>query len=155
MIGIQNQSSERRQYMQAAKARIAAAEFLLQGETENKEQIAAYLTHIALECALKARIAQEAEKMRRPLQDFPDPQTHRDYFRSSKGHQLEKLAHDACLRRALDAAGQLPLLQAESLRYLSGSPYWLRYGERAVSDPHAQAALCFAHRLIASLGILP
>lgn len=155
MPSAQSQSGQRVRYFRAANARIAAAEQLLQGDTEDRAQIAMYLIQVALECALKARLVQAAELAHRNLEDFLGREAYRDYFRSARGHDLNTLASEACLARALSAEGQLDLLQAHSFGELAGPPYPLRYGERDVHEPQAEAVLCFAHRLIRALRILP
>lgn len=155
MSGTPNQPSDRARYLRAAKARIAAAECLLQGVTDDRAQVATYLVQVALECALKARLVQEADLCRRSLEEFLGKETYREYFRSGRGHDLRRLAGHACMTRALQSDNQLALQDADSLAYLAGPPYPLRYGETDVCEAQAEAVLCFAQRLIHALRILP
>ncbi len=110
---------------------------------------AVYLSHVALECALKLRIlikngAKHLDDLRRylPENDFEA------LFSGTTGHDLHHLEKTAGLRRYLTATGNESLLMDTEWRSMGGKrPYSLRYGTEKVPATDARKQVRFAARL--------
>jgi hypothetical protein len=109
-----------------------------------------YLSHVALECALKHRIlvrqkgATHVGDLRRylPKEDFEA------LFSGTTGHDLHRLEQTAGLRRCLVASGNEALLKGRDWRNMGGQrPYSLRYGTEAVTVQHARDEVVLAAKL--------
>lgn len=148
--------STRLQYYRAAQDHLGAASQLLDAAAQTRPQVACYLVQVGLECAFKARLLQEAEALRRPLEDFLTPKEVYEFFRTSKGHNLSLLSQQVALRRALTSTGGLVLLSEPQWTRIcqEGRPYSLRYGQETVTKEDAQSAVDFAQSLVTSLRIL-
>lgn len=112
---------------------------------------AAYLAHVALECALKLRIlrnnnARHADELREKLPE----RSFNELFTGAKGHDLHHLAGTASIKRCLAANGEADLLKRPEWQAMGGArPYSLRYGIERVSTSDAQRQVRFADRLAA------
>jgi hypothetical protein len=110
---------------------------------------AVYLSHVALECALKRRIlirsrAAHIGDLKRllPEQDFDA------LFSGATGHNLHRLEQAAGLRRYLVASGNESLLAGRDWRRMGGQrPYSLRYGVETVAAQDARDQVNFAAKL--------
>lgn len=129
----------REQLSKAARMRTSGARKLL-GNEGGDPQLACYLLHVSLECALKLRILRinnkkdlESLKHVMPVDDY------RRLFQSSDGHNMEILAVHSSLRRFLAARQQSALLDQDAWRRIvaGARPYSLRYGAETVERKHA------------------
>ena len=142
-----NANSE--QLRQSAQTKKEAAKALIIGKSPHYPVPAAYLAHVALECALKYRIlvrnkAKHIEELRRRL-----PRSVFDgLFSGISGHDLHHLERTAGLARFLTAIGSESLLDREEWRLMGGDrPYSLRYGCEKVPVSHASRQVEFAGQL--------
>jgi hypothetical protein len=120
------------QLISAAASRLRSARRLL--EVEPIPQVVVYLLHVALECALKARIVRMArcrsvydlrDRKLMPEQDF------KRIFRGVDGHRLGELAQVARLNRLLaDCGTKLEERVWERMCHRM-RPYSARYGSEA------------------------
>jgi hypothetical protein len=110
---------------------------------------AVYLSHVALECALKRRIliknnANHTGELRRYL---PDGEFEA-LFSGSAGHDLHRLERTAALRRYLTASGNESLLDDRGWHNMGGQrPYSLRYGIETMTARNARDEVQFATKL--------
>ena len=127
----------RGQLAQASRTRAEAAKHLL----NKSQQIAAYLGHVSLECALKARILRQANvDTRSDLEKRLGPEYVNKLFSSKQGHALDFLSAQASLSRLLEVEHKPRLLEsAEWKRMIDPNrPYSLRYGTESLSQEHAR-----------------
>jgi len=111
---------------------------------------AVYLSHVALECALKRRIliinrAAHVDELKRYLgqEDFYR------LFSGTTGHNLHCLEETAGLRRYLTASGNEALLAHRAWRNMGRErPFSLRYGFETVTLHNAKDEVQFAGRLV-------
>jgi hypothetical protein len=115
---------------------------------------AVYLSHVALECALKRRIliinrAAHVNDLKRYLirEDFDR------LFSGTTGHNLHRLEKTAGLRRYLTASGHEALLAHRAWGNMGRErPYSLRYGFETVTLHNAKEEVQFAGRLVDFVG---
>jgi hypothetical protein len=141
-------NANRDQLRRSAQTKRDAANALVSGNQSHPVP-AVYLSHVALECALKRRIliknrAVHVEELRRYL---PDGEFE-TLFSGAAGHDLHRLERTAALRRYLTASGNESLLDDRGWRSMGGQrPYSLRYGIEAVTAHDAKDEVQFATKL--------
>ena len=110
---------------------------------------AAYLAHVATECALKRRILAMYGKTR--TRDVAEALgvRFRKIFASTEGHALEKLAEHAALRRLLEAETKVDLLASPAWKRMTKDrrPYSLRYATEGLSRAEAEGERTIAEAL--------
>ncbi len=110
---------------------------------------AAYLAHVALECAFKLRIlrkngAHKTDDLKRLLHTT----AFNDLFTGAKGHDLHHLARTASTARFLEAQGESALLKKPEWQRMAGDhPYALRYGIERLSLAEAKRQVGFSAQL--------
>lgn len=125
----------------AADDRIKAAAELFDG---GRDQLAAYVNHVGIECLLKARIlGQAGVDSVAALRELWAAHEVDALFSGSSGHSLQRLAEKASLRRVLQADDALHLLQNPAWKSLCNvmRPYSLRYGQESPSRKAAKGEL--------------
>src|SRR5437762_359428 len=143
-------NANRNQLRHSAQTKKDAAGALITGGKAHPSP-AVYLSHVALECALKRRIlinnrAMHIEDLRQRLQE----DTFNALFRGPTGHDLHHLEKTAALRRYLVASGNESLLEGKEWRKMGGQrPYSLRYGVEPVTAQTAANQVQFASKLVA------
>lgn len=140
------------QLKSAATKRLQGAKRLL--ETSPVPQLVVYLLHVALECALKARIVRRAgcrsvhdlrEKKLMPEHDFAR------IFRGTDGHRLGELSKIAQLAQLL-AANDVEVENAVWQRMCHDlRPYSARYGSENPSVAIAKAEFTVGETLVTLL----
>ncbi len=122
--------SSRAQLLKASRRWVEAAGALLR-MNGGRPRETAYLVHVGVECALKARIlvrarATSVTDLRRLL---PEDDWN-ELFRGSSGHDLGALAKKACLKMLLVNEDRESLLSAAAWARMTSAdrPYSLRYG---------------------------
>jgi hypothetical protein len=141
-------NANRDQLRHSARTKKDAAKALLKDKQPHPVP-AVYLSHVALECALKRRIlikngATHIDDLRRylPQEDFTA------LFSGATGHDLHRLEQTAGLRSYLAAHGRDSLLADEQWRKMGGQrPYSLRYGSETVTAHEAREQVQFAGTL--------
>ena len=139
----------RDQLRHSAQTKKDAANALIGAEQPHPTP-AVYLSHVALECALKRRIliknrATSTDDLKRCLPE----KALEALFRGHTGHDLHRLGDTASLRRYLVASGDESLLQRREWRDMGGQrPYSLRYGIERVSPSRAADQVRFAVNLV-------
>jgi len=108
-----------------------------------------YLSHVALECALKRRILiKNGAKHVEDLRQYLPPKEFESLFSGAVGHDLHRLERTAALRRYLTALGSESLLDGAGWRSMGGDrPYSLRYGLESVAAQDAKDQVQFAAEL--------
>ena len=141
-------NANRDQLCHSARTKMEAANALVSGRPPHPTP-AVYLSHVALECALKRLIlikngAEKVNDLRRYL-----PQADIDrLFTGTTGHNLHLLEQTAGLRRYLTASGDESFLTHRAWRNMGGErPYSLRYGFETVTLESAKGEVQFARRL--------
>lgn len=138
----------RDQFQHSAQTKTVAAHALVSGNQAHFVP-AVYLSHVALECALKRRIliqnnAKHIEDLRRRLL----PEKFEALFSGSTGHDLHHLAQTAALRRYLTASGNQSLLERDEWGKMGGQrPFSVRYGVEAVTADKAKDQVKFSTEL--------
>lgn len=138
----------RNQFRHSAQTKATAASTLISGNQTHFVP-AVYLSHVALECALKRRIlirnnANHIEDLRRQL----PPETFEALFNGSTGHDLHHLARTAALGRYLAATGKGSLLERDEWGEMGGRrPFSVRYGVEAVAADKAKDQVMFSAEL--------
>jgi hypothetical protein len=139
----------RDQLNRSARTKMEAAKALVSGRQSHPTP-AVYLSHVALECALKRRIliinkAAHVNDLKRYLrQDDFDK-----LFSGTTGHNLQRLEGTAGLRRYLTALGDEHILAHRAWRNMGRErPYSLRYGFETVALHNAKDEVQFAGRLV-------
>lgn len=96
---------------------------------------ASYLAHVALECALKARILEQGGCTSVEELQKKHPKVHGPLFTTKQGHDLERLAKELGVDRVLATMGK-QWWDDDCWKRLSSSkrPYSLRYGTEEVDD---------------------
>jgi hypothetical protein len=96
---------------------------------------ASYLVHVALECALKARILEKGGCDSVEELTKKHPKVYGPLFTTKQGHDLDKLAKDLGVDRLLATLGK-GWREDECWKRLSSSnrPYSLRYGTEDLDD---------------------
>jgi hypothetical protein len=138
----------RDQFRHSAQTKTIAAHALVSGRAAHFVP-AVYLSHVALECALKRRIliqqkATHIEELRRrlPREEFEA------LFNGSTGHDLHHLAQTASLRRYLTASGNHSLLERDEWGKMGGRrPFSIRYGFETVPADKARDQVQFSTKL--------
>jgi len=132
-------NASRAHFRAAARHRLEEAVVLL---TLNggRPQVAAYLGHVSMECALKLRMlvaanARDVTRFRELQGELAD-----QMFHGSVGHNIASLAHHARLTGFLTARRQTVLLGGPVWRRVCGErrPYSLRYGVERPSAVQAR-----------------
>ncbi|MEW6667616.1 MAG: hypothetical protein AB1512_20605 [Thermodesulfobacteriota bacterium] len=142
-------NANREQLRHSAQTKKDAANALV-GYRQPHSAPAVYLSHVALECALKCRIliknkARDIDDLKKYL----PKETFDALFRGPTGHDLHHLEQTAALRRYLEASGHKTLLQKREWRDMGGQrPYSLRYGVETVSADNAAEQVRFAAILV-------
>jgi len=138
-------NANRDQLRHSAQTKKDAASELMRGNRLHPVP-AVYLSHVALECALKRRIllkngVKHIDDLKRLL-----PGTIVDaLFRGTKGHDLHHLAGTAHLRKYLAVYGNRSLLDQPEWQTMAGDrPYSLRYGIETVETGEAKKQVQFA-----------
>ena len=142
-------NANRKQLQHSARTKKEAANALISSKQMHPAP-AIYLSHVALECALKRRIliknnVAHLDGLKRylPKKEFDA------LFSGTTGHDLHSLERTARLRRYLVAYGNESLLAQEEWRKMGGNrPYSLRYGVELVSDSNATGQVRFASKLV-------
>ncbi len=142
-------NANRDQLNHSARTKMDAANALVSGRQSHPTP-AVYLSHVALECALKRRIliinrAAHVNDLKRYLvqEDFDR------LFSGTTGHNLHRLEGTARLRRYLTASGNEALLTHRAWRNMGRErPYSLRYGFETVTLHNAKDEVQFAGRLV-------
>jgi hypothetical protein len=136
------------QFRHSAQTKRVAASALMSGNQISPVP-AVYLSHVALECALKRRIliknkAKHLSELRRFLRE----KEFEALFSGTTGHNLHHLEQTAGLRRYLVATDNEALLNSPEWSSMGGQrPYSLRYGIETVTTPDARSEVGFAGRL--------
>jgi hypothetical protein len=152
-------------FQRAGRSHLSAAKHLLEALERNdasdlNPSSAAYLAHVGLECALKARLlwrggVESAEDL-----EEKHPQVHAALFRGRQGHNLGALAKELRLQRLLATEGK-PWKDDSCWKRISHSdrPYALRYGtesmERDVAKEELDRIAEIAGALMAGLRLVP
>jgi hypothetical protein len=138
----------RDQFRHSAQTKTIAARALVSGNQAHFVP-AVYLSHVALECALKRRIliknnVKHIEDLRRHL----PRETFEALFNGSTGHNLHHLAQTATLRRYLTASGNHSLLERDEWGKMGGErPFSVRYGVEAIPADKAKDQVDFSTKL--------
>lgn len=138
----------RDQLRHSARTKMDAANALVSGRQSHPTP-AVYLSHVALECALKRRIliinrATHVNDLRRYLSQVDFDRL----FSGTTGHNLHRLEGTAALRRYLTASGNESLLAHRAWRKMGRErPYSLRYGFETVTLHNAKDEVKLAGRL--------
>jgi hypothetical protein len=140
--------ANREQLRHSAQTKKDAASALANGSHPHPVP-AVYLSHVALECALKRRIliknkATHIGELKRylPEREFES------LFSGATGHDLHRLEQTAALRRYLTASGNESLLNDAVWHSMGGQrPYSLRYGLETVTAQSAKDQVQFAAKL--------
>jgi ketopantoate reductase len=141
-------NANREQLRHSAQTKKDAANALVSG-SQSHPVPAVYLSHVALECALKRRIliqngVTHIEELKRYL---PEGEFEA-LFSGSTGHDLHHLAGTAKLGRCLEASGNKSLLGNGRWHSMGGQrPYSLRYGVETVTAHNAKDEVQFATKL--------
>jgi hypothetical protein len=133
---------------QSAQTKKDAAKALVSGNRLHPAP-AVYLSHVALECALKRRILIIGKATHvGQLKDYLSPAEFETLFSSAAGHDLHRLERTAALRRYLTASGNESLLSDRRWHSMGGErPYSLRYGLEPISTQDAKDQVQFAANL--------
>lgn len=115
---------------------------------------AAYLAHVATECAIKLRMLKlhnraRTEEMRKVLKE-------NDFdllFRSKHGHDLRRLSEHASLKRLLTAENSQALLENKAWKRMTSEdrPFDLRYGTASASHEEAKAEVDLASAIVIAI----
>ena len=140
----------RDQFRHSAQTKTAAARALV-ADRQTHFVPAIYLSHVALECALKLRIllknsAQHVERLSHllPKKEFDA------LFNGRTGHDLHYLGNTACLRRYLIAHGSEHLLDSQEWKAMAGDrPFSVRYGTENIPARTARSQVQFSAQLAA------
>lgn len=130
------------QLKKAATRRISAAQQTMSNQAT--PQVCVYLVHVALECALKARIVRKSGcRSPREIRDtgkIPEADFNR-LFKGTDGHRISELANYSNLKRLLAAADAT--LNAPTWQRICHPqrPYSARYGSEDPSVAIAAAEL--------------
>lgn len=141
-------NANRNHFRHSARTKREAATALISGARCHPVP-ALYLSHVALECALKHRIlvkngATHVDDLKRKMTD----EAFKALFSGAKGHDLHHLERTSALRRYLASIGQESLLDATEWRDMGGQrPYSLRYGTETVTAREAESQIKFAATL--------
>jgi hypothetical protein len=136
------------QLRRSAQTKKDAANALISGKQPHPIP-AVYLSHVALECALKRLIlikngAEHIDDLKRKL----PPETFGSLFSGAAGHDLHHLEGTATLRRHLAASHNESLLDNRVWHSMGHPrPYSLRYGCDAVTAQDAGDQVRFAAKL--------
>lgn len=135
---------------QAALARLESARHLLQVDG-GRLQAACYLSHIAVECALKLRLLDRQRAA--TVEDFErkaGKDAFETFFRGRRGHSLAALAEAASLPGLLAARRRAHILEARAWNRVrhSDRPYSLRYAYETPSRPQAEEELSVAEDIV-------
>ena len=138
----------RDQFRQSAQTKTTAARALISGNQTHFVP-AVYLSHVALECALKRRILIKSNaKHIEDLRGLLPPETFEALFNGTTGHDLQHLARTAALHRYLTASGNHSLLERDEWRKMGGQrPFSVRYGVEAVAADKAKDQVNFSTEL--------
>jgi hypothetical protein len=110
---------------------------------------AAYLAHVAAECAIKRRILANHGKTRTRDMETALGDNFKKIFASKDGHDLGFLSSRASLRRLLEAEKQTTLLDSKIWARMvkPGRPYSLRYGTETLGAEEAKSELALVEAL--------
>ncbi|MBI2893934.1 MAG: hypothetical protein HYY06_10310 [Deltaproteobacteria bacterium] len=110
---------------------------------------AAYLAHVALECALKARLLSRDGYASAEALAEKQPRVHAALFRSTQGHDLAALAGYLRLNAFVETQGK-PWLDDDCWKRMASSqrPYSLRYGAEPVAQASTQEEINRASALV-------
>ena len=136
------------QFRHSAQTKTTAAGALVSGNQTHFVP-AVYLSHVALECALKHRILTKNNTRHiEQLKGLLNPEDFDKLFNGSTGHDLHHLAKTAALRRYLEANGQQSLLERDAWRKMGGArPFSVRYGVERISADKARDQVQFSKEL--------
>lgn len=143
-------STHKDQLKKSARTKLAAAEVLVKGKGPHPGP-AAYLIHVALECAMKLRIlvsqrVERTDELRNSR--GMDKTTFDGLFSGRSGHDLHHLAKVARLRSLLVAKDREQLLESKAWRGMAGDrPYSLRYGTEDITDSESEDHLKLAKEI--------
>ena len=139
----------RKNFLEAAQMRLLEARFLL-GKDGGHLQAACYLAHVALECALKARLLAMAGVWDVDAFIRRRGMAAENIFRGANGHNLEFLAYHARLRVLLEARQKRGALRTPAWQALSHErrPYSLRYGHEKPERSEAISQIAFAGDMV-------
>ncbi|HOW51400.1 MAG TPA: hypothetical protein PLV42_05065 [bacterium] len=97
-----------------------------------------YLAHLALECAIKARLLHKQGVNSVDDLEKKHPKIHTALFRGKKGHDIQKLSTDVDLQGILKNEGRPLQKDACWTRIISSTrPYSLRYGTETLQRAEA------------------
>ena len=141
-------NADRNQLRHSAQTKKDAAKALLT-DKQSHPMPAAYLSHVALECALKRRILiNNKVSSLKGLERMMPKQTFESLFSGSTGHDLHHLERTANLQRFLTASGNESLLKETSWRSMGGNrPYSLRYGVEVLDTKSVKELVNIASKL--------
>ena len=110
---------------------------------------AAYLAHVAAECAIKRRILASHRKTRAKDVEKALGDNFRAVFASKDGHDLRLLANHASLRGLLEVEKQTSLLDGDTWKRMiqPARPYSLRYGTETLGAQQAKGELALVEAL--------
>lgn len=150
-------------FKQAGLAHLHSASHVLRSVERDKaapslaSASATYLTHVALECLLKAKLLrrggyENVAKLKKSL-----PKVYKNLFRGVAGHSIEQLSDELRLRRELAGQSDCVTNDACWVRVCSAErPYSLRYGAEELTVTEATEdvgrAEQIAHILLRGLG---
>lgn len=113
---------------------------------------AAYLAHVSVECAIKARLLSRGGFACAEDLEKKQPQIYSTLFRSKSGHDLQKLADHLGIKRFLESNGKTWLDDDCWKRMVSPArPYSLRYGIERITLGAAEEEIKRATELVAVL----
>lgn len=124
---------------------------MLLGAAAGKPQAAAYVLHVAVECALKVRLlSSNRQRSLAGLRTVMRDEAFSTLFFGKSGHDLSELARIVALERLLRAARNHQLLRRAAWRRMSASdrPYSLRYGVERIARDQALEELEVARAII-------